>query len=557
MRLEDIRVPHVEPEPRAAEPPASDGPVFAIERFEVTGNTLLTTSQVERALEPFRGEERTLADVEKARDALQRLYEADGFLTVAVAIPQQTIESGAVRLDVVEARVGRVTVQNEGVRWMSDRRVLRSMENTVPGAVLREEDLQQDLVRANRTRDALVRPQLAAGRAPAEVDVALLVEDRIPLHGTLAWHNEYTPGSPDTRMDASISYADLWGLGHEAGVFYQFVPTAEFNDVQIWAGTYRMPLPWSEKQQLFAYYAASDTTNAAATGASLSILGKGTTAGLRYVVSLPAIPGWERFSHDVTVGVDYKDVENAVVASAAEIVTPIKYLPFNVAWSGTRLGDHAITTARLGASFHFAGTLADGGKTDFQINRGGVDPDSDVTGTYQIATLALSQTLRVPSILRTLAAGRFVALATPEKSFLDDWTFELRARGQVADQPLIATEQFGAGGMDTVRGYLDRERFGDNGYALQLELRTPSYRNFLGGRLRERVQVATFWDNAEQWLYEDPVSPRIPSRLASYGVGVRAGFFEALTTELTLAQPLIDTDDSSGPRLNFRLALGF
>jgi len=563
VRVEDIRVPKVTPQTELVGPPVSAGPAFRIDRFEVTGNTLLTPSQIDGVLAPFRGEDRTLTDVEKARDALQKRYDRDGFLTVAVAIPQQTVETGTVRLQVLEARVGKVTIQNPGVHWVTDGQVRGALQNTTPGAVLRQDDLAADMDRANRLPDAHVRPQLEAGQQPGQVDVGVVVDDRIPLHGSVDFNNNYTPGSPNTRMDASLSYGNLWGLGHEAGVHYQFVPrTSEFSDVQIWAGTYRMPMPWDDRQQLFAYYAKSDTTNAAATGGGISILGKGNNSGLRYIVPLPQIDGFRQFSQDLTLGVDHKDVMNTVSASTANIVTPIKYLPFSVVWDGTLSGEQVLSTARVGVDFNFAGMIEGGSKDDFRINRGGLVPNSPVNGDYQIYTLALSHTLRMPAVLTTLAAGRFVPLPRPEGSFFDDWTLNLSMRGQVASQPLIATEQFAAGGIDSVRGYLQSEKFGDDAYDLQFTLATPFYRNFFGGlfgsRLAERAQLLAFWDNADLWLLNDPSQPKkIHSRLEGAGLGIRLGLLDHLNAEFLLAKPLVQTEDSDRIRYHFRVVVGF
>jgi hemolysin activation/secretion protein len=559
VKLEDIRVPRVEVKAGAPTTPPPSGPSFAIDRFEVAGNTLLTPSQVDGVLAPFRGPGRSLGDVEKARDALQKRYEADGFLTVAVAIPQQTVESGTVRLEVLEARVGNVEVRNAGVHWVSDARVRSEVPHITPGAILRQEDLAEDMESANRSADARVRPQLEAGKRPGEVDVGLIVDDRIPLHGSLDFNNQYTPGSPNTRMDASASYSNLWGLGHEIGAHYQFVPrTGEFDQVQIWAGTYRMPMPWSDRQQLFGYYAKSDTTNASAAGGGIGILGKGENYGLRYTVDLPRVAGWREFSHALTFGVDHKNVENTVSESNANIVTPIKYLPFLVAWSGTLAREQTISTAHLGLAFNFAGLIGGGTKTDFQINRGGIDPTSPVNGDYHIVTLALQHTVRMPAVLQTLAAGHFVDLPKPEGSFFDDWTLDLSARGQVADQPLIATEQFAAGGVDSVRGYLQSEKFGDDAYDLQFTLASPFYRNFLGGRFGERVQLLAFWDNANLWLLNDPSQPHtIRSRLEGAGFGIRAGLFEHVNAEFLLGWPLIETENSDALRYHFRVAVGF
>ena len=559
VKLESIRVPRVEVKPAGEAPGAPAGPAFAIDRFEVIGNTLLTPRQVDEVLAPFRGPDRTLKDVEKARDALQKRFESDGFLTIAVAIPQQTVESGVVRLEVLEARVGRVEITNPGVHWVSDRRVRAALQNTVPGAILRQDDLAADMERANRLPDARVRPQLEAGKEPGQVDVGVVVDDRIPLHGSLDFNNDYTPGSPNTRMNAALSYSDLWRLGHEVGLRYQFVPrTGEFQDVQIYAGTYRMPMPWDDRQQLFGYYVKSDSTNASATGGGIGILGKGKNSGLRYLLPLWEIPGLPGFTQELTLGVDHKNVDNTVSASNANIVTPIKYMPFSVAWSGTLAREQSISNAGLGVDFNFAGMIGGGTKTDFQINRGGIDPQSPVTGDYQIVKLTLRHTLRVPGLLKTLAAGHFVELPKPEGSFFDDWTLDLSMRGQVASQPLISTEQFPAGGIDSVRGYLQSEKFGDDAYDLQFTLATPFYRNFLGGRFAERAQFLLFWDDAELWLLNDPSQPHtIRSRIEGAGFGIRAGLFDHLNAEFLIAKPLIQTEDSDRLRYHFRVVLGF
>jgi hemolysin activation/secretion protein len=359
-------------------------------------------------------------------------------------------------------------------------------------------------------------------------------------------------------MDATLAYSNLWGLGHEASVFYQFVPDSQdFSDVQIWAGTYRAPMPWNEDQQLFFYYANSDTTNAATTGGGISVLGKGTTTGTRFLVPLPRPESWRHFTHELTIGADYKDIDNTVQATGAQLETPLKYLPFLVAWSGTHAGDQAITSGRLGLGFNFAGMVDGGSKDDFQINRGGIDPHSPVDGNYHVVSLSLGSMVRMPAVLGTLAAGRFIDLPKPRKSFADDWVIALRARGQVADQPLVATEQFGAGGVDTVHGYLDREKTGDDAYLMQIELQTPFFKNLLGGRFEDRIQAFGFWNDSQLWLLADPVSDVVRERLESYGFGLRAGLFGALDAEVSVAQPIIKTEQSTGPRVHFRVAVGF
>src|SRR5262249_31634227 len=185
-----------EPPPPAEPGPEASEPRFAIERFDVVGNTLLSPSEVDGALAPFVGADKRLADVEAARNALQKAYDAAGFLTVAVVLPQQNVSGGVGSLKVVDARLGGVHVGNDGVHWFSDDLVERDTPHLEPGAMLRQADLAADIQAANANPDRRVRPVLRAGQQEGSVDLDLVVDDRIPLHGGIEFTNERTPGSP-------------------------------------------------------------------------------------------------------------------------------------------------------------------------------------------------------------------------------------------------------------------------------------------------------------------------------------------------------------------------
>src|SRR5688500_904232 len=80
---------------------------FDVFEYRVEGATLLPVTVVEQAVYSHLGENKTLEDVERARDALERAYHDAGYLTVLVSIPQQKVDSAIVRLAVTEAPVKR------------------------------------------------------------------------------------------------------------------------------------------------------------------------------------------------------------------------------------------------------------------------------------------------------------------------------------------------------------------------------------------------------------------------------------------------------------------
>ena len=89
---------------------AQEAARFDVFEYRIDGSTLLPVAAVERAVYPFLGEQKTLADVEAARTALEKSYHDAGYLTVVVSIPVQKVSNAEVALAVTEAPVSRLRV---------------------------------------------------------------------------------------------------------------------------------------------------------------------------------------------------------------------------------------------------------------------------------------------------------------------------------------------------------------------------------------------------------------------------------------------------------------
>jgi hemolysin activation/secretion protein len=559
----EIPVPPVAVKPEKAPSVPDTGPGdnalrFSISRFDVVGNTLIGPSQIDETLTPFLGEKKTVADVQKARDALQQLYSNEGYPTVAVTLPQQTISGGIVRIDVLEARLDRVTVENPGVKWFSDESVLALTPHLKPGVMLRDEDLQEDLTQANNNPDRKVRPVLRPGAEAGTVDLELNVEDRIPLHGEIEWDNNHPPGTPIQRLTNTLSYGNLWGLEHSASVSYQYVPNQAFHEVQIVTGAYSAPMPWSRNQTLFAYAVYSNTTSSVVNVSGLGVFGNGVTAGVRYLITLPQISDWESYHHTFSFGLDRKDVTNTLALGNLKVTTPLTYLPFTFGYTADLLLDNAQTSVHVALNANLAGTLPGGSKQDFILNR----PAPGVDGNYVVGVMSAEETIRVPALLEVLSAGRFHPLPRPaSRSFLDDWTIHLIGRGQIANQPLVSTEQFPLGGLDSVRGYLQSSAFGDDAWNFQTELRTPGLRGLWGWDWPGWIQAYVFYDTGAALNLAPAEGQSEGENLSGYGVGLRAGFFDTLNAEVVYAHSRDHSTTSSvapdRTSFYFRLSAGF
>lgn len=114
----------------------------------------------------------------------------------------------------------------------------------------------------------------------------------------------------------------------------------------------------------------------------------------------------------------------------------------------------------------------------------------------------------------------------------------------------IINEQFSAGGVESVRGYLESERQGDNAVQLNLELRSPPRTMSMltnVAELRAHGFIDAAWLNIREPL---PGQARDYS-LAGAGLGLRGGRSKGVGAAVDLAWALEDGSDTQKGDLRF------
>ena len=142
-------------------------------------------------------------------------------------------------------------------------------------------------------------------------------------------------------------------------------------------------------------------------------------------------------------------------------------------------------------------------------------------------------------------------------AFRNEWQGRISFMGQYTRDELVAGEQFGIGGVETVRGYLPREAAGDRGYTTQLEIYTPNFaaRAGLGDKWRSRL--VGFYDFGGVSTNDALPSEQAGKYLASTGIGLRLAFGKTVSLRLDVAQILKahGTRETSDQRVNASLAI--
>jgi hemolysin activation/secretion protein len=497
---------------------------FTIRSFSVEGNTLFPGVVLQEVLKEHLGPKKTAADVEKARNALEKYYHDRGYPAVLVNIPEQTVQEGTIRLQVIESKIGRIRVT--GNRFVTEGKILEGLPSLAPGKVLYVPDVQRDLERINRGQDIRVSPVLSPGREPGTTDVDIKVEDKFPLHGSLELNNRGTHDTTDLRLNALLGYYNLWQRDHAFSVQYQMSPQ-DLDEVKALAFSYTLPNPWNVDHQVALYGILSDSETAF--GAGFQTVGKGQIYGLRYVLPLPP---YELYFHNLTLGVDYKDVEETLgfqSAGGEETKTPVKYLPFSLAYGSSVQGESGVTRFSAGLNMAFRQVITD--KEQFETKR------YQASGNYIYLTVGIER-------LQKLPAGM---------------GFFLKLDGQISDQPLISNEQYATGGMQSVRGYKETEGLGDDAFHTTAELSAPDLGSLLG--LGEFLQFTPYLFYDFAWLgVKEPLPGQDENiRLQGAGAGFRGALFKYFDYQADFAVALSETDRTprNTTRFYFRLKFQF
>jgi hemolysin activation/secretion protein len=502
--------------------PASEAPVqhLDINEYRVQGVHLLTQKEVEAAVYPYLGPGRTSEDVEKARAALEKVYNTKGYQTVAVEIPPQQVRNGIVTLKVVEGKVGRLTIK--GSRYYSLDVIKEEAPSLAEGTVPNFNDVQKDIVSLNQQPDRKVTPTLRAGVTPGTVDVDLNVEDTLPVHGSLEINNRYSQNTTPLRLNATVSYDNLWQLGHSLSVSYQVAPENP-TDAQVFSGSYLARFPTVSWLGILLY--GLDSNSNVATIGSTNVAGKGQVIGTRAIVTFP---GEQGFFQQLSAGIDYKHFDENVTLGASSSASPITYYPLNATYTATWQGDTSLTQLDAGVTVDLRGLGSSPEEFDTKRFNSG--------GDFTYFKGDLSRTQDLPASLQIYG----------------------KVQGQVASQPLVNSEQFSGGGLDTVRGYLESEVLADNGAVGSLELRSPSLASMAGPTVND-WRFFVFGDGGIFTIYSPLPEQQSKFYLASVGAGSRFQLLQYLNGYIDVAVPMTQGPATSAyaARIDFRVWAAF
>lgn len=482
-----------------------------VNSIRVASSEILTQDEIKPIIQGLVGRNVFVSDIQGAIDQINNLYAKKGYVTARAYLPEQTVQNGNIYIDLIESKVGNITVENN--KWTKSKYITDRMPQD-GGQLFDIVELEKGVLEFNRYNDGVnLTANLKAGTQPGTTDIDLIAHENFPFHlvGVMDNAGRYTTGS---IRGGAMMYADsLFKVRDKMsiGSYFSGGAVSPFFDYNIPVNSKdgRIGFMFSTNQARLKYGSLSD----------LDIRSRAYQYSLYYSQPIVRKPGFELKSY---TALNYK---RALLASDIPILND---------WIGSTEQVTSVETALqmrkdtkygiwyLNQGVSYAAPLFDDMSNYFKIDGGAIrlhDFSHGVIG-------------------------------------------QLRANYQIipGDKHIPYLDQFQSGGLATVRGYSEGVMIGKNGTFLSGELMFPllpreiNGHSFIGKWIKGAVfaDAAGIFPAAREDIYGGSYF------LASLGMGLRVQLPGDLSARLYWGYPLINNAweaDRKYGRFHFELTM--
>jgi hemolysin activation/secretion protein len=468
--------------PAAAVAQAVPGGGFTLTDVQVQGARTIDPARLAATWQPMRGKAVTREDLAALGNTIAQLYATSGYELVSVIVPAQTFAGGKVTIQVIEGRIGAVTI--EGNTDGADLTLLKSYAARIlADSPLRRDTLERYILLMNDIPGLKVGSRFEAiGGAPGAVRLVLTI-----LQKQYEWgfqvNNLGTRALGNTQATLVGAVDGLFRQGDQTQLTVGF--PAEANKFQYVGLTHRQPIGTDGAAlQIGAGYIHTDP-------GGVALMGDAETVNASFTYP------WIRTVH-----------ESLILGASADMLNS------NSALLGQALADERTRSLRVSAVY---------------------GRDDAWRGTT-VASVSLNQGIDVLGARRgSLAFGgptytKLSLLLTREQQLPWDLVARGKLEAQYAADHLPNSEQLLLGGPYFGRAFDTAYLSGDRGVATSLELAhaTPASwtPDFMAGS-----ELFGFVD----WGQATTVATKFQlpyAHIASGGAGVRLKFLRKVTLEL-------------------------
>jgi hemolysin activation/secretion protein len=488
------------PTPIASSPIAQ---AIAVKKVEVIGSTILTSAELATISKSLEGQQVTPEQIQQAAQSITKIYADRGYITSQAVVDPQKVVDGIVTIQVIEGRVEKIEIV--GLTHTNPEYV-RSRVELGTGKPLNTAKLEDQLrlLRADPIFSDVEASLKSGGQADSSI-LVVTVKEANQFGGFASIDNFSPPAVGSERYGGGLFFRNLSGNGDTFTASYYGTTTGGSNQYDL---SYSIPLnPMNGTLSL--RYSPSNYRITQSPFDILNIRGNNNLFDLNFRQPLVRT-SVEEFA--LSLGYSYQKGQTFAFNDLAT--------PFGI------------------------GPEADG-TTRTSVIKFGQD--------YTLRDLFGAWSLRSQFSLGTGLFGS-TSVTTPSGSFLS-WLGQIQrvqSLGtdslligaldlQLSADPLLSSQQFTIGGGQSLRGFRQNARTGDNGLRFSLENRFVALRNEKNAAL---LQVIPFLDAGAIWNHaNNPNTLPRQNFLAGGGIGLLFTPLEKLIIRLDYAIPFVNLSD--------------
>ena len=488
-------------EERLQEPPAKkEEQKFLIQKINLVGCETVSPKEFSSAIAKYENKELTLSDLEILAKEIEQEYLKRGLIAAAF-VPPQEIKDQTVTLQVVEAKMGDLQIQEH--KYFKKER-LNYYWKIPSGDVLRYNKLSKSIQMMNKNPDRQVKAALLAGKRAGTTDVLLSPTTRFPIHFTSSFDNEGGASTGKGRTGLGIRHNNFLGLDDTVLGGYSF--GNYFYGIYAY---HNLPLTSNGLSLLYGYSRSESkpTKDFVSYGVKSEV--KNTSLSLRQDLYRK-----DEYLGEASLGFDTKD---KTIKLNDGPYNRDRLRIFNL--GANFLLRDLVSTTSIAPAFS-QGVAAFGASKRYSLFT-----SRQAKSTFSKFNLDVQHRRALPLNLQA----------------------NLKFKTQRASNKLTPQEQFSLGGIDSVRGYPAGDYSADNAISTSAELLIPSLfipKNwrlpYAQQSLREQTTALVFIDYGWGKLRGRTGTEKKSADLLGIGAGLRINFFDQALLRLEWGFPVAD-----------------
>ena len=498
-----LQPPTPPPQPQLQTPPSQAPPNITspqsnrifIKTLEVLGNTVLN-KEIAALIKPWENREVSFEDLLNLRSEITQLYIKNGYITSgAFLVNNQELNQGEVQIQVVEGQLEKIEIT--GLNHLREGYVRRRLElATTPPLNKKRLETALQLLQLNPLFQQ-VNAELTAGSTPGRNILQVQLKEAPAFHAGIATANNQSPSLGSVQNSINASYDNVLGFGDRFSAQYSITSGLNLYDLN-----YTIPLN-ARNGTLTLSYSNTDSRIIQDPFKDLDIRSESRTFSANFRQPLIRTPQREL---GIGLALDLRRSQTYILDD----------IPFSFS-EGPDDGESKVTVIRFYQDWvnRSPGRVI-AARSQFSFGIDAFDATVNNIGTDGRFFSWIGQFQWVEQLSpRALLVARINTQLTPDS--------------------LLSLERFTIGGVDTVRGYQQNQRVGDNGILGAVEVRLPLTSNPSILQLSPFFEIGTVWNNRD-------ANPE-PATIAGLGLGLNWLITPDLSLRLDYGIPLIEVDD--------------